>query len=124
MILLAFNTGIRGIDIRAVLLSDIDWKLGEIRMIQHKTGKPLSASLHGKTLNAVADYILNERPKSDYQNIFLKYGPPFSPLKSTVPLDYAIDKKIYNKENSVFKENERFKYENDDETIKRLYGLM
>lgn len=92
MILLAFNTGIRGIDIRAVLLSDIDWKLGEIRMIQHKTGKPLSASLHGKTLNAVADYILNERPKSDYQNIFLKYGPPFSPLKSTVPLDYAIDK--------------------------------
>ena len=32
--------------------------------------------------------------------------------------------KIYNKENSVFKENERFKYENDDETIKRLYGLM
>lgn len=32
--------------------------------------------------------------------------------------------KIYNKENSVFKENEKFEYENDDEVIRRLYGLM
>ena len=32
--------------------------------------------------------------------------------------------KIYKKENSVFKEDEKFKYENDDEIIKRLYGLM
>jgi site-specific recombinase XerD len=32
--------------------------------------------------------------------------------------------KIYKKENSVFKEDEKFKYENDDEVIKRLYGLM
>lgn len=92
MILLAFNTGIRGIDVRTVLLSDMDWKLGELRMIQRKTGEPFSASLNGKTLNAVADYILTERPQSDYQNIFLKYGPPFSPLKTTAPLDYAIDK--------------------------------
>ena len=32
--------------------------------------------------------------------------------------------KIYKKENSVFREEEKFKYENDDEVIKRLYGLM
>lgn len=32
--------------------------------------------------------------------------------------------KIYKKENSVFNENEKFKYENDNEVIKRLYGLM
>ena len=92
MILLSFNAGFRGIDIRTALLSDMDWKTGEIRIVQHKTGEPLSASLNGMTLNAIADYILNERPKSKYQNIFLKYGPPFSPLKTTAPLDYAIDK--------------------------------
>jgi len=92
MILLSFNAGFRGVDVRAVLLSDMNWKTGEIRIVQHKTGEPLSASLNGVTLNAIADYILNERPKSKYQNIFLKYGPPFSPLKTTAPLDYAIDK--------------------------------
>lgn len=92
MILLSFNAGFRGVDVRTVLLSDMDWKTGEIRIVQHKTGEPLSASLNGITLNAIADYILNERPKSKYQNIFLKYGPPFSPLKTTAPLDYAIDK--------------------------------
>lgn len=92
MILLSFNAGFRGIDVRTVLLSDMDWKTGEIRIVQHKTGEPLSASLNGMTLNAIADYILNERPKSNHQNIFLKYGPPFSPLKTTAPLDYAIDK--------------------------------
>ena len=92
MILLAFNTGFRGVDVRTIKLSDINWNTGEIKIVQHKTGEPIAASLHGKTLNAIADYILNERPISDHKNIFLKYGPPFSPLKTTTPLDTAIDK--------------------------------
>lgn len=92
MILLSFNAGFRGVDIRTAKLSDMNWETGEIRIVQQKNGRDVSASLNGKTLNAIADYILYERPKSDYQNIFLKYGPPFSPLKTTAPLDYAIDK--------------------------------
>ena len=92
MILLSFNSGIRAIDIRNLKLTDIDWKLGEVKIIQKKTVKPLTVSLNGKTLNAIADYILHERPKSESNNIFLQACPPFLALKSTSPLDAAIDK--------------------------------
>ena len=92
IILLAFNSGLRCVDIRNLKLTDIDWKKKELRIVQKKTGRSLSAPLNGTTLNAIADYILEERPKSDEVYVFLRAYPPYTKIESTSPLDYMIDK--------------------------------
>lgn len=92
IILLAFNSGLRCADIRKLKLTDIDWKKQELRIVQKKTGKPLSAPLNGKTLNAIAEYILKERPRCSDSYVFLRAFAPYTAIKSTSPLDYMVDK--------------------------------
>lgn len=92
IILLAFNSGLRCVDIRNLKLQDIDWKAQELRIVQKKTGKPIAVSLNGKTLNAIADYILKERPKCEDACVFIRAYPPYTGIASTSPLDYMIDK--------------------------------
>lgn len=92
IILLAFNSGLRCVDIRNLKLEDINWKAQELRIIQKKTGKPISTVLNGKTLNAIADYILKERPKCEDNSVFIRAYPPYTAIASTSPMDYMIDK--------------------------------
>lgn len=92
IILLAFNSGLRCVDIRNLKLGDIDWKKQELRIVQKKTGKPIAAPINGKTLNAIADYILKERPKCEDSSMFIRAYPAFTGIASTSPLDYMIDK--------------------------------
>ena len=92
IILLAFNSGLRCADIRNLQLNNIDWKKEEVRVVQRKTGTTISAPLNGKTLNAIAAYILEERPKSEDPHVFLRACPPYQAIKSTSPLDYMVDK--------------------------------
>ena len=92
IILLAFNSGLRCVDIRNLKLLDIDWERQELRIVQKKTGKPIAAPLNGKTLNAIADYILNERPKCGDNHVFIRAYPAYTGIASTSPLDYMIDK--------------------------------
>ena len=92
IILLACGTGLRGIDIVNLKLSDIDWKSGEARVVQSKTGSPINLPISGQIRNAIADYILNGRHESDSQNIFLRDNAPFVALNSVAALDGVIDK--------------------------------
>ena len=92
IILLAFNSGLRCVDIRNLKLLDIDWERQELRIVQKKTGKPIAAPLNGKTLNAIADYILKERPKCEDNHVFIRAYPVYTGIASTSPLDYMIDK--------------------------------
>ena len=76
-ILLAYDSGLRWCDIRSPKLEDIDWNKGTVSVVQKKTGKPVFLPLSGKTMNAIADYILNERPKCFLKEVFLsKNGIP------------------------------------------------
>ena len=80
IILLAFNTGLRGVDIRALCLEDIDWNKGLLYLQQSKTGDPLILPLSGKVMNAIADYILMGRPECNYKEIFLTVKEPVRPM--------------------------------------------
>jgi integrase len=91
IILLACGTGFRGIDIVKLKFSDINWKLGEISIVQSKTGRPVKLPINGQIRNALADYILNGRPKSNFANIFLRENAPFICLKGTATLDKVIE---------------------------------
>lgn len=87
IILLAFETGLRGVDIKALCLQDINWCEGKICIRQSKTSEPLTIPISGKVMNAVADYILNGRPECNEKKIFLCVKGPIKPLnKRTYPL--------------------------------------
>ncbi|MGN0907622.1 MAG: tyrosine-type recombinase/integrase [Bullifex sp.] len=81
MILMAYDAGLRGCDILNLRLNDIDWKNSTLSIIQKKTGKPVVLPLSGKTLNAVADYILKERPECNSSSVFVSERIPYGPLR-------------------------------------------
>jgi len=70
IMILAAETGLRAIDIANLKLEDIDWYSNEIKLVQTKTGNPLSLPLMPNVGNAIADYILNARPNSYSRNVF------------------------------------------------------
>jgi len=73
---LALGTGLRGEDIFGIQLTDINWRKNEISVIQSKTSKHIVLPLLPDDGNAVADYILNARPKSDSPYVFLRHRKP------------------------------------------------
>ncbi len=79
---LAFETGMRAIDINNLKLTDIDWANDKIHVRQQKTSTPLELPLRATYGNAIADYLLYERPKSDSKRLFLSMHAPFKPLSS------------------------------------------
>lgn len=85
MMLLAYNTGLRGVDITNLRFNDIDWSSSEIRLVQQKTEIPIALPLDNETGNAIADYILNGRPESACNNVFLRAVKPYIALSSQSP---------------------------------------
>ncbi len=76
MLLLAAVLGIRAGDIRALRLDNIDWRTRQIRFAQSKTDHPVTLPLPDEVMLALADYLRNERPKSDDKHVFLHHRAP------------------------------------------------
>lgn len=79
---LLLETGLRGTDICSLKLEDIDWERDVIYICQNKTKKPLAIPLRASYGNAIADYILKERPESEDTHVFLKNTAPFGKLSA------------------------------------------
>lgn len=82
MMLLAAQTGLRACDVVNLKRENIDWRAREIRIVQQKTGKPLSLPLEPESGNAIADYLLHARPESDLPYIFLCHTGALRPINS------------------------------------------
>ena len=82
IMLLAAQTGLRACDVVNLKREDIDWRSREIRIIQQKTGKPLSLPLETESGNAIADYLLNARPESDLPHVFLCHFGALRPINN------------------------------------------
>lgn len=91
LLLTAFNTGLRGIDIVKLKLTDIDWRKGEISIVQGKTQSFLMLPINGTVMNAIADYILMERPECNFSEVFIRAISPHVPLKGTSALDGIVE---------------------------------
>jgi len=91
MILIGAVTGLRAIDIAKMKLSDIDWRKGEIKIVQSKTGKSLALPLTKDIGDAISEYILKARQKSDFDNVFLRMKPPFRPFSNGVAIGDIYD---------------------------------
>ena len=83
---LGAELGLRACDIIALKLGDIDWVRGELKLVQTKTGNAVALPLTERVWESLQDYILNARPKSKEQHIFLRLLPPHKPLKAAVTI--------------------------------------
>ena len=70
--LLALRTGLRASDIVKLKITDINWTEKTIRVVQKKTGTALELPLPVDVGNAIADYILHSRYKTDNPYLFLR----------------------------------------------------
>jgi len=77
IIMLALVTGLRAIDIAQLKLTDIDWRRGEINIVQAKTGQNLQLPLTTDIAEALQDYILGGRQKVKEPHVFLRHHPPY-----------------------------------------------
>ena len=78
---LALILGLRCVDIVNMKLSDINWRNNEICIVQEKNQTALALPLVTEVGNAIADYILNARPKSESSYIFLQIKKPYKRLQ-------------------------------------------
>lgn len=87
MFAVAASLGLRAGDIVRLTLSDIDWIHHEIRFVQNKTGVELHLPLEASVGNAIANYILHERPKTQSPPLFVRSRIPFDFMTSTAAGD-------------------------------------
>ena len=76
--------GLRACDVVSLKLTDIDWRNGEVKILQAKTAKTVVLPLTTDVGEALQDYILNARPQIDVKQIFLRINAPHTPLISAV----------------------------------------
>ena len=91
MFMLAIVTGLRAADILRLKLTDIDWRRGEINLTQSKTVQNLQLPLTADIGEALSDYILNGRPKSNDPHVFLRCQMPHQAFADAVSIGDIYD---------------------------------
>jgi integrase len=86
VMLLGAVLGLRACDVASLRIGDIDWIHGEIKLVQSKTAKPVVLPLTNDVGEALKDYILNGRPKTHFQEIFLRLNRPYTPIVAAVTI--------------------------------------
>lgn len=86
IIQIAATTRLRACDIICLRLTDIDWRKGEIHIKQKKTGHEVNLPLLSETAESLKDYILNARPESDDNILFLRISAPHKPISNAVTI--------------------------------------
>jgi len=96
IMVLALLTGLRAVDILNLRLSDINWQCDVINITQRKTNEPLVLPLLPAIGNAMARYIVNDRPKINSEYVFLSYNATHKPLKDHSAC-YAIVRNVFSR---------------------------
>jgi site-specific recombinase XerD len=94
--LLALTTGLRACDIIALRLTDIDWRGQTIGIVQQKTGNPLTLPLAALVTAKLAAYVLDERPDSNDDHVFLRSVAPYTRLSDHASI-YTVIAKTFRK---------------------------
>ena len=78
--LLALTTGLRACDIVELRMGDVDWRGQTIGIVQQKTSNPLTLPLPALVMGKLAGYILDERPGTGDDHVFLRSVAPHTRL--------------------------------------------
>jgi len=74
------TTGLRACDIINLRLADIDWRGRSAGIVQQKTNNPLTVPLTDLLVGRLADYVLDQRPDSPDDHVFLRSVAPHTRL--------------------------------------------
>ena len=80
IVIMGLTIGIRACDLIRLKLTDIDWSNETLSFLQSKTGNTVCLPLTTTVGNALARYITEERPKTKYNNIFVRSFAPYGPF--------------------------------------------
>lgn len=94
--LLSMLTGLRACDIIGLRLGDIDWRTRTVGIVQQKTGNPLTLPMPELLASKLADYILDERPDTDDDHVFLRAIAPHTRLADHASI-YEVTAKTFRK---------------------------
>ncbi len=82
ILVLLISYGLRGHEVAAMTLDDIDWKRERIRIPDRKAGHNTAYPLSTTVGTALLDYLQHGRPKTDERRLFLRVLAPHGPLTS------------------------------------------
>ncbi|MBW2709979.1 MAG: tyrosine-type recombinase/integrase, partial [Deltaproteobacteria bacterium] len=80
MVQLAYNLGLRPMEISKIRLDDISFKAFEVTIRDRKNCIPAAMPLPVTAIKAVAVYIVGARPKTEQRRLFVSLKPGYKPL--------------------------------------------
>jgi integrase len=80
IILLITRLGLRGIDVKRLRFTDLDWPGNRLSVVQAKTGHRVQLPLLKDVGWAIIDYIRHGRPPSECPQVFLRHTAPIGPF--------------------------------------------
>jgi integrase/recombinase XerD len=83
ILLLLATYGLRGREIAALTLDDIDWKRERLAIPERKAGHSTAFPLSGAAGEALADYLRHGRPASPDRHVFFRAIAPLAPITAT-----------------------------------------
>ncbi len=90
IIQLLYTYGIRGGQLRALCLDDIDWRQNRIHFSAMKHGKEIYQPLTNDVGESLLSYLRHSRPSTSYKELFLTLRAPYRPLKYSTTLSRII----------------------------------
>ncbi len=91
---LLYTYGVRGGQVRALQLEDIDWAQNQILFKASKNGKDSRLPLTASVGESLLDYLRNSRPSYPYPHVFLTCRAPYHPLAHSSALSAIVERHI------------------------------
>lgn len=91
---LLYTYGVRGGQVRALQLTDIDWAHNQILFKASKRGKNSKLPLTAEVGESLLDYLQNSRPPSSCLQVFLTCRAPYHPLSHSSSLSAIVERHI------------------------------
>lgn len=82
ILLLLVTYGLRGREVAALTLDDIDWKGERLAVPERKAGHSTAFPLSKSVGEAIVDYLQHGRPRTSDRHIFFRSAAPLKPLGS------------------------------------------
>jgi site-specific recombinase XerD len=94
MVQLLYTYGVRGGQVRALRLEDIDWAKNEILFKASKHGKDSRLPLTAHVGEPLLDYLQHCRPCSSYPHVFLTCRAPYHPFAHSSSVSAIVERHI------------------------------
>ena len=94
VIMLLAHLGLRAGEVICLKLDDIDWFEGRLIVRAGKNHRERSLPLSQEVGDVLVSYLRDARPATPHREIFLRWRPPFHPLRSSVTITALVAKAL------------------------------